>query len=608
LSALQDENRLLRQENERLRRQTEGVAQANAHAAELMVRLEETNNTLEGEVERRRQVEDELRRANSEMDARVQARTVELTAANDRLAREVEERKQIEHTLRESKNRLDTVLNAMLMGVLIVDSQTHQIVDVNPHAVQIIRLPKDQIVGRVCHHFVCPAENGSCPISDLGQTVDRSERFLLRADGSRVPILKTVVSSTWQGREYLIESFVDISRLKQVEEEVKESLSLLEATLDATADGILVVDLAGKIKGFNRQYQRLWGIPDAVLQNRNNEEAAAVAMQQVKDPDAFQAIRRKSGANVEVERFDTLELKDGRILERYSRPQVLGNRVVGQVLSFRDVTERHLAEQKREALLRKVADINEELSHFAYVVSHDLKAPLRGIKLVTEWLCEDYGDKLDAEAKEQMTLLQSRVNRMHNLIDGVLQYSRVGRIKEEMVEVNLNELLPMVLDDIAPPAHIHVTVQSDLPTLTGEKTRITQVFQNLLSNAVKFMDKPQGEIHVRCVAAAEFWKFGVTDNGPGIEEKHFERIFRIFQTLAPKDEYESTGVGLTLVKKIVELYGGRVWVESEVGRGSTFFFTFPQRQVEAHHACVGTLDQSDDSVASRAREGSGPEA
>jgi signal transduction histidine kinase len=135
---------------------------------------------------------------------------------------------------------------------------------------------------------------------------------------------------------------------------------------------------------------------------------------------------------------------------------------------------------------------------------------------------------------------------------------------------------------IAPPDHIRVTVDDGLPTIEGEKTRLTQVFQNLLSNAVKFMDKPQGTIHVGCVAEGDFWKFRVADNGPGIEEKHFERIFRIFQTLAPKDEYESTGVGLALVKKIVEMYNGRVWVESEVGRGSTFFFTFPQKgQVEA---------------------------
>jgi len=225
-----------------------------------------------------------------------------------------------------------------------------------------------------------------------------------------------------------------------------------------------------------------------------------------------------------------------------------------------------------------VAQINEELTHFAYVVSHDLKAPLRGIKLITEWLCADYGDKLGDDAKEQLGLLQSRVARMHNLIDGVLQYSRVGRIQEDAASVDLNDLIAGVIDGIAPPSHIRVTVQADLPVIEGERTRIVQVFQNLLSNAVKFMDKPAGEVRVSCVADGAFWRFSVSDNGPGIESKYFDRIFKLFQTLAPRDEFESTGVGLAVVKKIVETYGGRIWVESRVGQGSTFCFTVPQRR------------------------------
>jgi signal transduction histidine kinase len=245
-----------------------------------------------------------------------------------------------------------------------------------------------------------------------------------------------------------------------------------------------------------------------------------------------------------------------------------------------EVTQRTRAERRQAILLRQVGDINEELTQFAYVVSHDLKAPLRGIRLIAEWLCADYGDRLGEEAREQLDLLQNRVTRMHDLIDGVLQYSRVGRIREDIVPVDLNELIPNIIDAIAPPENIHVTVESDLPVIDCEKTRITQVFQNLLSNAVKYMDKPIGEIRVACTAEGDFWKFAVSDNGPGIEDQHLDRIFRLFQTLAPRDEYESTGVGLTLVKKIVEMYGGLVWVESELGHGSTFFFNLPRTKRE----------------------------
>ena len=258
----------------------------------------------------------------------------------------------------------------------------------------------------------------------------------------------------------------------------------------------------------------------------------------------------------------------------------------------RDVTERKEAEEKQAELFREIESINRELKDFAYVVSHDLKAPLRGIKTLVNWISSDYSDKLDDEGKEQMNLLMSRVERMHNLIDGVLQYSRVGRIKEKEVQVDLARLVPEVIDLVAPPKNITVTIEDELPVVACEETRIMQVFQNLLSNAIKYMDKPDGQVTVGCVEDDDCWKFSVADNGPGIEEKHFERIFKIFQTLSPRDEFESTGVGLTVVKKIVELYEGEIWIESEVGRGCTFFFTLPKQRVgivdeklEANIAC-----------------------
>jgi signal transduction histidine kinase len=241
-----------------------------------------------------------------------------------------------------------------------------------------------------------------------------------------------------------------------------------------------------------------------------------------------------------------------------------------------EIGEREKAEHKQTELLRELESANQELKDFAYIASHDLKAPLRAIKTLADWISTDYADKLDQDGKEQLKLLGQRVDRMHNLIDGILQYSRVGRVREKIVEVQLNKLLPEIIDTLAPPAHIKINVETELPTIKCEETRVTQVFQNLLSNAVKYMDKPEGHIKVGCREEGEFWKFSVADNGPGIEKKHWERIFKIFQTLAPRDEFESTGIGLTVVKKIIELYNGRIWLDSEVGKGTTFFFTFPK--------------------------------
>ncbi len=249
-----------------------------------------------------------------------------------------------------------------------------------------------------------------------------------------------------------------------------------------------------------------------------------------------------------------------------------------------EVTERKRAQERQTELLKQIESINRELRDFAHIVSHDLKAPLRGIKTLANWLSTDFADKLDKDGKEQMNLLSGRVDCMYQLIEGVFEYSRVGRIKEEWVQVNLSEVIPKVIDMVAPPENITITVENELPTIECEPTRIMQVFQNLLSNAVKYMDKPNGQIKVGCVQDDNFWKFSVADNGPGIEEKHFEKIFQIFQTLSPRDDSESTGVGLTIIKKIVELYGGKIWVESTVGEGSTFFFTLPKQEQESTDA------------------------
>jgi len=250
--------------------------------------------------------------------------------------------------------------------------------------------------------------------------------------------------------------------------------------------------------------------------------------------------------------------------------------IVGLLGIFSDITERKQVEQRQAELMEKVKKANRELKDFAYIASHDLKAPLRGISTLAGWISSDYADKLGEEGKEQMDMLLKRVDRMQKLIDGILLYSRVGQAEEEKVRVDLNELVSEVIDSLAPSEDIEIAVETELPVLECGQTRITQVFQNLLGNAIKYMDKPQGRIKIGCVEEERFLKFNVTDNGPGIEEKHFERIFQIFQTLSRQDENGGTGIGLTVVKKIVELYQGRIWVESQVGQGSTFFFTLPK--------------------------------
>jgi signal transduction histidine kinase len=168
---------------------------------------------------------------------------------------------------------------------------------------------------------------------------------------------------------------------------------------------------------------------------------------------------------------------------------------------------------------------------------------------------------------------------MDNLINGILQYSRIGRIKGTPTELNIYDLLQEVIDSINAPDPVKFKLLGNFPVIYADRTRIVQIFQNLLSNAVKYMDKPDGNVTVSAEELDDYWLFRVKDTGPGIEEKYFEKIFQIFQTLESRDKRESTGIGLTLVKKIVQLYGGTISVESTVGEGSTFIFTLSKKEV-----------------------------
>jgi two-component system, LuxR family, sensor kinase FixL len=262
----------------------------------------------------------------------------------------------------------------------------------------------------------------------------------------------------------------------------------------------------------------------------------------------------------------------------------------GKIVSYdgllQDITELKIAEQVQIQLLSELEQATEELKDFAYVASHDLKAPLRGISSLANWISDDYGEKLGEKGKEHIKLLMGRVKRMYNLIDGVLSYSQSAR-REAGVKVDLNEMVNEVMTDIEIPKNIQLTVKSTLPVIVCSKDSIRQVFHSLLSNAVGFMDKPDGKIEIDCCEERDCWKFSVADNGPGIEEKHFDKIFKMFQKLSARDSYESAGVGLTITKKIIELHGGKIWLKSKLGQGSTFFFTLPKEK--KHTKRVKTL-------------------
>ncbi|HEU5101375.1 MAG TPA: CHASE3 domain-containing protein [Roseiflexaceae bacterium] len=236
--------------------------------------------------------------------------------------------------------------------------------------------------------------------------------------------------------------------------------------------------------------------------------------------------------------------------------------------------------QELAQLTAELEERNRELDQFAYITSHDLKAPLRGIANLSQWIEEDLGESVTDDIRKQLELLRGRVHRMEGLIDGILQYSRVGRVKATIEQLDVGALLHDVVDLLMPPIGFTIDIADNMPTLRTDRLRMQQVFQNLISNAIKHHNRADGHVEVRVRDLGPMYEFSVRDDGPGIAPQYHEKIFVIFQTLAARDKVEGTGIGLSLIKKIVESQGGRISVESAEGAGTTFHFTWPKRPRE----------------------------
>jgi PAS domain S-box-containing protein len=236
---------------------------------------------------------------------------------------------------------------------------------------------------------------------------------------------------------------------------------------------------------------------------------------------------------------------------------------------------------KRDEILRKqtkaaLEERNQELDNFVHIVSHDLKAPLRAVSNLSQWIEDDLEGKVLADTQPHLTLLRNRVDRMAATIDGLLDYARIGRTVESIEPVSIAELLAESIESLAPPPTFSIIIAPDLPTLRTKRLLLFQVFTNLIGNAIVHHNQSDGSIQISCQVCGDFYEFGVIDDGPGIAPEHHAKIFTIFQAVNPQNRSDSTGIGLAIVKKIVETEGGTIRVESELGQGTALYFTWPK--------------------------------
>lgn len=258
--------------------------------------------------------------------------------------------------------------------------------------------------------------------------------------------------------------------------------------------------------------------------------------------------------------------------------------VVGIFATATDISDRRDIEQQLEAKQAELVRSNRDLEQFAYVASHDLKAPLRAIEVLVQWLREDLTDHEGGEVHENLGLLGQRTQRLGRLLDDLLEYSRVGRKIGSLLRVDCKAMVEEIVELMSPPEGMSVEIEGSLPTFTTYSTPFEQVLRNLISNALKHHPGPPGKVTVSCEESADFYVFFIADDGPGIPQEYAERVFQMFQTLKPRDEVEGSGMGLAIVTRIVEWQGGRVWFEPGAGgRGTVFKFQW-QRSTPDHEA------------------------
>lgn len=380
---------------------------------------------------------------------------------------------------------------------------------------------------------------------------------------------------------------IDVTERTRTTEALARTVSTLQATFDSTADGILVVENGTKIAAWNQQFVHLWRLPEKILEEGDDAKVLELACTQVVDRTGFVARVQELYASPDDESVDIVEFQDGRIIERYSKPQQIEGRTVGRVWSFRDVTERQRArenlQQAHDALELRVAQrtsqleaAHREAETLSYSIAHDLRAPLRAISGYARILMEDMPGKLPTEATALLDRIGINAERMGTLIDALLGFGQLSRQPLQPAKVRLDDIVEDALG----------WMQSEISgrNVDIKRNRLGQVYadpalvrialSNLISNAIKFSrgrDPAVVEIG-RAVQDKETVYF-VRDNGAGFDMRYASKLFGMFQRLHGNARFEGSGVGLASVQQIVHRHGGRIWAESTEGQGATFYFT-----------------------------------
>ena len=501
-----------------------------------------------------------------------------LAAAVRRAASESRLRRERRRAL-EAMNSANRVLTALIrcapLPIAVIDR--HGTVNVwNPAAEEVLGWPKEQMLGATLREVLKTGGLASL----LDQALERggligAETTQPRRDGAAVDLRVFCAPLTdEEDRSHgVIAMMVDVTERNLIIEAFRESKERFRNAFVHAPIGMAIVSREGRFLRVNPAFCRMLGYSETELLRLRAAELLDAGDRQT-------AAGLLSGG---VQQEVRLRGKDGRAVYAQWNTSLITNAAgepqycISQVV---DISAMKAAEEQIRRYAEDLERSNRDLQHFAYVASHDLQEPLRMVRGFMELLAKRYRGRLGADADEYIRYAVDGATRMQNLIKGLLAYSRVGTQGKRLAPLDSAAALRQALENlqvVIEETGAEVT-SGPLPVVVGDDVQLAQLFQNLIGNAIKFRSGEPPRIHVEAAEEKDGWRFSVRDNGIGFDPRHADRIFQMFQRLHGQGEYEGTGIGLALCKRIVERHGGRIWVESEPGKGSTFYFTLPKRR------------------------------
>ncbi|MGE5659439.1 MAG: PAS domain S-box protein [Actinomycetota bacterium] len=578
---------------------------------------------INNDITEQKQVERKLEEVNQSLEKRIDERTLELSTALAKLEREVVERQQAEYLLQRSEGRLSAIFNQAFVGIAQI-SPEGKILLINETFSEILGYPPEDIINQYWQIFTYPEDLEASlefvqRVLNSGKLFGSLEKRYLHKNGSVVwaDVNLSMVLNTENKCEYFIAVIQDISSRKQAEAAQRRTDELYRTLIYNFPNGVvllfdqdlryLVVEGGGLAHSIFTKEQiegkTIWEILPAefcslleplyraALAGESNsvevpflDRVHKLHLLPIKDESGKIFAGMIMSQDVTLQKQAEQALKQSHdALEKQvqKRTQEL---LQANALLQAEIAERIEAEQQLGKITLDLKRSNQELEQFAYIASHDLQEPLRAVIGYTQLLEQEYKDALEEEALEYLEFIVDGAKRMQRLIQDLLIYSRVGTRTQEFSATDCNAILQEVLKNLQVAiAEKMAKIDVDhLPIVIADATQLMQLWQNLIGNALKFCRNQAPEVHIWAELHNTEWLFSIRDNGIGIKPEYFERIFIIFKRLHTRTEFEGTGIGLALCQKIVERHGGRIWLESEMGVGTTFFFTLPVSRDKIH--------------------------